>query len=297
MTSESPRISIGLPVRNGDRFLQQTLDSLLVQTYRNYELIISDNASTDCTEAICRGYAAKDTRIRYYRNDSNIGIHGNINRLFVLSKGEYFKLASADDLCEPECLARCLDVLQNEPSAVLAYPRARFIDESGNPLPTHDPGWDIQSEVASERLRYVITNRHWVNAFYGLVRCAALSETHLLANYPGGDYRLLAELSLLGTFIEIPDCLISRRLHSGAYSQNTSTPSRMQEFHGGARKRICLPFYNIIIDHFKIIVCSSLSIGEKVSLLFWLVRMVNWERYRLLEDLKVASRAYWSNHR
>jgi glycosyltransferase involved in cell wall biosynthesis len=91
MTSKIPRVSIGLPVFNGEKYLAEALDSILSQTYRDFKLIISDNASTDRTEQICREYAAKDRRIRYYRNEKNIGAPKNFNRVFELSSGKYFR--------------------------------------------------------------------------------------------------------------------------------------------------------------------------------------------------------------
>src|SRR5436190_12174806 len=94
-----PIVSIGLPVFNGERYLRQALDSLLGQDFQDFELIISDNASTDRTAEICRAYVAKDRRIRYYRNESNIGSAPNYRRVFELARGEFFKWCSHDDVC------------------------------------------------------------------------------------------------------------------------------------------------------------------------------------------------------
>ena len=103
-TADRPRVSIGLPVYNGENFLEFALDSILGQTFQDFELIISDNASTDATESICRRYAAKDSRIRYYRNPNNQGAAQNYNRVFALARGEYFKWAAHDDVCKPNYL-------------------------------------------------------------------------------------------------------------------------------------------------------------------------------------------------
>ena len=111
MLNNKPRVSIGMPVFNGENYLAEALDSLLTQTFSDFELIISDNASTDKTEEICRAYAVRDQRIRYFRNQENLGASRNYNRVFELSSGEYFKWAAHDDLCAPEFLGRCVDVL------------------------------------------------------------------------------------------------------------------------------------------------------------------------------------------
>ena len=288
MNRRKPRVSVGLPVYNGERFLEETLGSLLAQTYTDFELIISDNASTDRTEEICRIYAAKDKRVRYYRNAKNIGADRNFNRVFELSTGDYFKWASADDLCQPEHLARCLEVLDNDDTIVLAYPKTRFIDESGKALDLNDPGWDLRSEAAHERLRYVIRAGHWVNPHYGLIRAEALSKTRLMPNYPGGDYGLLAELSLRGKFVEIPEHLFFRRIHPAASSQNAMNLAWTMEFHTGDRGRICLPFWHLSIDHFITIIKSELSVSYKVSLLGSLARGMWWRHSRLWQEAKIG---------
>ena len=221
MNRSKPCVSIGLPVRNGARYLGEAVDSLLKQSYKDFELIISDNASTDQTEEICRDYAAKDPRVRYYRSSQDVGLANNYNYLFMRARGEYFKWAAADDVHEPDYLARCLDVLEHDPAVVLAYAKARFIDENGGPIDKTDPGFDLQSDMALERFRYVIYATSWVNAIFGLIRTKSLANTRLLPRYPGGDYPLLGELALAGKFVEVPDTLFLRRVHPEASSQNT----------------------------------------------------------------------------
>src|SRR5262245_38883261 len=114
-----PRVSIGLPVYNGERYLAETLNSMLAQTFEDFELIICDNASTDQTEQICRFYAGKDTRICYVRNATNLGAAKNYRRTFELSSGDYFRWANCDDLFAPESLACCVEILDWKPSVVL----------------------------------------------------------------------------------------------------------------------------------------------------------------------------------
>ena len=106
-----PRVSIGLTVFNSERYLDESIQSLLSQTFQDFELIISDNASTDRTKDIALTYAARDHRVRYVRNRMNIGVAGNFNQVFRLSSGEFFKWAAYDDLCAPDFLFRCVEVL------------------------------------------------------------------------------------------------------------------------------------------------------------------------------------------
>src|SRR5438105_14597753 len=132
--SNRPAISIGMPVRNGEKYVSQAIDSLLAQTFTDFELIICDNASTDRTERICREYAAKDGRIRYHRNERDIGPAQNYTRCFGLARGTYFRWHAHDDVCEPTYLARCLAVLQRDPSVINCHSLTRVIDERGQTL-------------------------------------------------------------------------------------------------------------------------------------------------------------------
>src|SRR5579871_5511395 len=153
---EAPKVGIGLPVYNDDRFLAQTLDCLLSQSYRDFELIICDNASTDATEEICRSYANKDERIRYHRNSTNIGVSRNFNLSFNLARSEYFKWAAANDLCATDMIERCVEVLDQRPDCVLCFAKTRIIDENGAVCEDYDDHLDLQHDRPSERFRMLL---------------------------------------------------------------------------------------------------------------------------------------------
>jgi len=131
MAYVKPRVSIGVPVYNGESYLACALDSMLGQTYGDFELIISDNASTDRTPEICRQYAARDPRVRYLREEQNRGLAWNFNRVVEVSRGDYFKWAAYDDVCAPSFLARTVEVLDNDPHVILATSVAALIDAQG----------------------------------------------------------------------------------------------------------------------------------------------------------------------
>ena len=126
-----PRVSVGLPVYNGERYLRLAIDSILAQTFEDFELIISDNASTDHTEEICREYAARDPRVIYIRQPRNRGGAWNFNHVVELARGEYLKWAAHDDVLAPTFLKECVAALDRLPGTVLASPRTVKIDESG----------------------------------------------------------------------------------------------------------------------------------------------------------------------
>jgi glycosyltransferase involved in cell wall biosynthesis len=129
--NEVPRLSIGLPVYNGEKFLAESIESLLGQTYEDFELIISDNASTDCTADVCRRYARQDPRIRYIRQRQNIGSAPNHNFVIEQARGELFKHASHDDLYARNLVELCVSALDEYPQVVLAHSWSAVIDSSG----------------------------------------------------------------------------------------------------------------------------------------------------------------------
>src|SRR3981081_3468078 len=134
VSSGGPVVSIGMPVYNGEGFVRQALESILIQDYLNFELIISDNASTDATSKICGG-TPTGTRVRYVRNETNLGASPNHKRVFEMGTGDYLKWAAHDDECLPTFLSRCMSVFGEAPqSVVLVYPQSLIIAGKGECL-------------------------------------------------------------------------------------------------------------------------------------------------------------------
>lgn len=209
-----PTVSIGLPVYNGEKFLEESIDSVLNQTFQDFELIISDNASTDSTPDICKKYTDKDPRVSYHRNDTNRGAAYNFNRVFELSTGEYFRWATYDDRMAPEYIQRCLEVLKSRPDVVLCYPGTILMDEEGAEIQKYSDNLDIQDEKSYQRLSRFLISVNLANAVLGLIRSDVLNKTRLIGSFVGSDYILLVELSLLGKIAEHPEYLFFRRDHS-----------------------------------------------------------------------------------
>ncbi|MHB8534197.1 MAG: glycosyltransferase family 2 protein [Sulfuricaulis sp.] len=287
----TPRVSIGVPVYNGERYIAETLDSLVAQTYRDFEIIICDNASTDRTQDVCRSYVERDVRIRYVRNAENIGASRNYKLALDLSCGEYFRWANSDDLFAPEGLARCVDILDREPSVVLAYPKTKFIDERGNVISEYHDEMHMQSPMASERFAQVMTKLGYVNIIYGLMRATILRKTGLLRNFPGGDIPLVAELTLYGKFHEIPEFLFYRRLHSKASSSYKADVSLTQEFFDPKTKgRISFRQWQHLGAHVRSTLRAPLNFSEKMRLIIYILRMGVWKRRLLIRELTEAVR-------
>lgn len=288
LRSESPSVSIGLPVYNGARFLAQTFDSLLGQTYRDFELIVSDNASTDDTAAICADYAARDTRVRYIRQPVNIGAPRNWSYVVTVARGRYFKWASCNDRCAPDMLERCVAVLEQRPEAVLCYGRTRLVDEeTGHEEPYRD---DIALEDVrpSDRFIHLFETLRLNNAQSGLIRLDALRQTGLDRPYPAGDLPLMAELALRGTFVLLPDVLLFRRMGRRTFSRDLTGQARA-DFYGGSSAAL-LDVLRRHRDQAVGILRAPIAVREKVRSLKHSARMFYWDVTRGWRAANAASR-------
>ena len=214
-----PRVSIGMPVYNGAQYLEAAIDSLLGQTFTEFELIICDNASTDGTQAICERYRLQDSRIRYERNARNMGASWNFNRTYNLARAQYFKQAAHDDICEPEFLERCVEVLDGDPTVVMAYPRTTIIDADGNTIEHCSETLNLREDRPHQRFQHfhhVFGEWSVCHPVFGVMRVAPVRDREILPRFIASDMILLAELSLHGKIVEIPGSLFKLRWHAGA---------------------------------------------------------------------------------
>ncbi|MFC5729977.1 MULTISPECIES: glycosyltransferase family 2 protein [Nocardioides] len=212
--SAAPTVTVGLPVYNGERFLRESLDALLAQTWTDFELIISDNGSTDATAEICQEYVARDPRIRYVRQRENIGAARNHNVLPRLARGRYFKWASHDDLYAPDLVERCVAVLESHPEAVLAHCGDAFVDEHGVRTGEVRYRLDTENPSAPARLRSLLREPGG-NDFYGLIRIDVLLRALPHGTYYNADRTFMAGLVMQGQFRHIQAVLYWRRQHAG----------------------------------------------------------------------------------
>jgi len=280
-------VSIGLPVFNGERFLAQAVESLLNQTYKNIELIISDNASTDATPDLCKRYAASDARVRYSRLPENIGGVPNANRVFSLASGAYCMLAADDDVWQPTYVEQCVRCLERDPSAVLVCSEMAIIDETGT----------IQRRVGfsrtSDSLRPADRLREFANIFtiadatYGVTRTRTVRQTPLFAIHPGHDRIFLAELALRGRIVRIPEYLYLRREHDRR-SVN-AYPSLRERYAwlspGYARKRP-FPHWGYLRGFASAVVRVPMKLRDKWACGIVLLRWVRYHWKDLAGDLK-----------
>lgn len=239
-----PRVSIGLPVKNGGGYLVETVDGLLAQTFEDFEIVIADNASTDGTERVCREYAARDPRVRYHRSDVDRGVMWNFGRVVPLSRGEYFKWASHDDLHAPTFLERCVEVLDADPSVVCCHTRTRKIDGDGEPLPgAADPTLESDGGAlprASDRFRDVVLHANYGVRSYGVIRREPLLACLPLLPVYGSEKVLMAEIALHGRYHDVDEELFFERIHVAA-SRSLETKEAQQAF--ADPRRLGLPTF------------------------------------------------------
>jgi len=222
---KTPKVSVGLPVYNGAKHLRLALDSLRIQDYPNLDLLISDNASTDGTAEICSEYARRDSRIRWFKNETNIGAAKNFNRVFELASGKYFMWAAHDDLWEPNFISKCVEALEKHPSAVLCGSDVKFIDQMGRPVAArglrivggkynrlNTLNFDLRRRVGE-----LTRELNWY-AIYGVIRSDALKNTELSRGVYGSDVILLMELLLQGETLILPEPLFHYRIQKKSAS-------------------------------------------------------------------------------
>lgn len=258
-----PRVSIGLPVYNGERFLRRALDSCLAQDFEDFELIIVDNASDDGTEEISIEYSNRDQRVRYIRNQENIGAQANHNLAFELASGEFFKWAAHDDWITPDFLRRCVEELDSNPDAVLCFTQVAHTDESGDVFRVRRDDVDgTASSSVRERVHAVTWSVREIAApVFGVMRSDALGATGLLRAVPEPDRLLIGELALLGPLIQIPEVLLYRYLGQAHKSRNSWIwvhPANV------GRLRLATP--KLLLHHLRAIGAADESVVTKVAL-------------------------------
>lgn len=207
----TPMVSVGLPVYNGERFVGGALDALQAQTMTDWELLVSDNGSTDATRSIVEERAAADPRITYQRQPVNRGAAYNFSAVVEGARAPVFKWISHDDEMAPTLLERLLQLREQEPDAVLWYSPGRELDEHGGLHEVLQDGLPLTQSDPAERLRQLLSTYRGSNPLFGVHDLEALRTTRLLDDFHSADVVLLAEMALRGRFVELDEALFHRR--------------------------------------------------------------------------------------
>lgn len=294
MSNFNPRILIGMPVYNGGKHIGETIESILGQTFEDFNLLISDNASTDDTEKVCRYYADKDPRIIYYRQADNLGMAPNFNYVFRPGNSPYFKWAAHDDILKPEYLSRCIEWLDRDSSLSMVHCPTLRIDNYSNELGTY-----VDIGLASDR----ISERFWrvlwtVNIYeiYGVMRSEYVAKTKLAGSYFGSERNILADMLLQGKIGYLDEALFARRDHEGSLtamhieSKEQGDFSKRQEVHASGVKVSAIQTSAIRFrEYFLSLLNFSIPLGERTVCYR---HLFDWGLKRALEGVTGSGERY-----
>lgn len=282
-----PKVSIAVPTYNCAKYIAQSLESLLGQTFGDFELVISDNASSDGTEEICRQFAAQDARVRYVRRAENIGGPGNFRYVFSQCSGQYHKWSTADDFWHPRFLEEAVAVLDGNPDVVLCYPRTRLIDNSGAALSDYDDTLHLVDDSPRARFRDLYRLIGLCNAHLGLIRREAMLKTRLIAAHKASDVDFLGELALLGKFWLLPDIRFFRRFHQESSSWARDNVAHQKQYYDpGNKSKLGTDTWRRLRFQADMVWRSPVALPEKLALSVDLARWANYQRKALSRELK-----------
>lgn len=284
MTMNKPAtVTVGMPVYNGEKYISQAIESVLNQTFTDFQLVICDNQSCDSTQEICESY--QDPRVHYFRNEKNLGASGNFNIAFSKNQSPYFKWLSHDDLLGAENLERCVALLNEEPTLSIAHCRTIKIDEDGNEFGNYDHDLRLDSSNASERFNKLLW-MDYVSELFGLMRADVVKRTRGWGNFPGADRNFVAHMALLGNVGYVEDYLFYYRIHTDNYSMSkTTNADALEWFAGNIRNSKIKPQFTSLIkfrEYFHAITHSDLSMQEQLSSVW---NLVEWFGGRTYEEL------------
>ena len=293
MNQERPLVSIGIPVYNGERYLENALNSILSQTFDDLELIISDNGSSDRTEEICRRYGDADPRIRYYRSEQNRGAGWNFDRVAELARGKYFKWACHDDLCALGFLQRCIEILEQDPSTVLAYPKTLIIDEHGDEIEKHQDEFNLRSSRPTARFNtylHLIRYGNQCHPFHGLIRRDVLTKLLPLGSYPSSDLILLGKLALYGKFYEVPSYLFWKRDHpESSVRAHRPFRERIAWYDPAKKGKLHLTRWQWLGEYLRGIYHAPLRWQERILCYVLMLQWLSWNAVWLTKDVLKAA--------
>ena len=293
-----PPLFVGLPVYNGEEFLDEAIDAILGQSFGDFVLMISDNASTDRTQELCERAATKDDRVRYVRHRENRGAAFNWNYCVRTAASPFFRWACHDDVPLPRNFEACMNAIAERPDVGLVYPKTVIIDENGRregpyikayPLGPYEDGLNLMHDSASERVVQLYQNLMLVNPLFGVQRTDILRSTNLLGGYKESDRVLLTELAVRTKFRELDEELFLRRMHP----QVTMAPGTADEqinarVDPALADRLTFPYWRLQAEQAKAMITAPLPVAERVKCLraLWFQK----KRRRIIDDARNAGR-------
>jgi glycosyltransferase involved in cell wall biosynthesis len=266
-----PLVSIGVPVYNGEKTIERALDALIEQDYSNLEIIISDNASTDTTEEICKKYTERDSRVSYNRAKKNFGSGWNFNKVLELSTGDYFMWAADDDERDLSFVSACIEKLMQCPNAAVchAYTAAFIEGEQERLCVVNTNSFEGKTDLI-DRYRETLTQNPNM-AIYGLFRSSAMRKTHMLEKFIASDIAFIQELSIYGEIVQVPRILFN---YFGRKEWNTIDEDYFVFLGKKNKPWWYLPFAVLLYNHCKRVALSEIPFSKKIRL--WIV-LIDYE--------------------
>jgi glycosyltransferase involved in cell wall biosynthesis len=266
--SRAPTVSIGVPVYNGERYIREALDSALKQTFTDFELIISDNNSSDATREICLEYMARDSRIKYVLQDKNQGGRWNMSFVARNAVGRFFTWLAHDDILEPQFLEQTVKYMTNNPQVVLATGDFSLIDEHGVELNIEklDRLRDCLPWETRRVPFFEYGNSNVYLCIYGTMRTELCKLIMAKLKKPymadGSEYPILSRFAVSGEIASLPIVLRRYRIHNSSLYKtelykNTNRPKFIRAWH---------TFVNLLllrIDFSRVLLGSNIPIKAK----------------------------------
>jgi len=286
------KVIVGLPVYNGQKYLGAAIESHLSQSFGDFDLVISDNGSTDATPEICSNYASKDTRIKYLRSPENRGILWNHRRVFeaIESPNQYFRWAGADDIMEPGLLQAMVEVLNTRPGVEAVVPATKNINDHGEIIGSMARTLDLQSSDVFERAHDVLVANYQHVIAYGLLRASTLRLMRTRPDYIGWDPIFLWELALRGQMVQSAGPVLLRRFHPGSISRVKTVKEMRKWVEPNSKAGMNFPHWTWAYERVRALIACPLSTRDRLRIGTFLARYTMWQRGALVRDVTQAAR-------
>ncbi|MCB1750401.1 MAG: glycosyltransferase [Gammaproteobacteria bacterium] len=287
-------LAVGMPVYNGARWLEQSIESILSQSFTDFELFIADNASSDETGTICRRYAEADPRVRYHRHARNRGALKNYNDVFGMTASKYFKWASCSDICKPSLFERCIEILEARDEVVLAYAQTVLFSSISGGQSLFYQNLTLEDDSPSDRIRVAFD---WLeglnNAYNGVFRRSALNNMMPYREARGFDINMMLEMSLYGKFVEVEEPLFHRRFDPESTGEKLAHKEQVSFFGADNMEFGPLQRASRQLDRFAMPFRTPIPLAEKLRIELELMYRSMWLGPALARRLISLARRVW----
>lgn len=287
---EAPAVSIGMPAYNSERTIRESIDCLLAQDFRDFELVISDNASTDRTWEIISEFAARDPRVVALRQPTNIGANGNYTAVFLAARGRYFKWASSNDWCAPNFVSACVKVLEARPDVVLVAPRTRLFENDIADGLDYKEDSAFEHDCAVQRFSDVSVQLRLNNVLNGVIRADSLRRTRLIEHYRGADVVLVGHLALFGKILLLDEHLFGRRMDRATATAMMSADEVRRHHYPVKTWRSLFPSVRNAAGWLRAASSAGLTWRQRLRATLWVAHLLRWRGKEFRADLTDAIR-------